>query len=428
VHKPFYRALEHLLRDIDASAGDEQMLSEVVAALVDTDEAAHFGVASGRVYRERALDFLLIESIGEYGESIEGKLVSKDYPPVKHLLERRLWVFRPDSPGWDRDLEAQFSHLNNAAIAVGQNPTYIISFSVDREDNDELLIMLEAMRAAIGLKLRQGTLESQLRQAQAIQSSLLPRQMPPLAGFEIAARTLAADEVGGDVYDVQVLDQGMLGLMLADASGHGLPAALQARDVVVGMRMGQTHNEKITSLVERLNQVVHQTLLTSRFITLFYAEIEDTGNITYVNAGHCPPLLFTTAGEVYELQVSGPVLGPLPDAVYRRCYMTLRPGETLVLFTDGVLERNPPGEGADDDHEGVEFGRDNLIEACRQHLNEGVDAVVDAVVAALLKFGGDTPLADDVTVMAVARLAREGEQMQESLVPVGLALPPRGDA
>lgn len=428
MHKPFYRALEHLLRDIDASAGDEQMLSEVVAALVDTDEAAHFGVASGRVYRERALDFVLIESIGEYGEAIEGKLVSKEYPPVKHLLERRLWVFRPDSPGWDRDLEAQFSHLNNAAIAVGQNPTYIISFSVDRAENDELLIMLEAMRAAIGLKLRQGTLESQLRQAQAIQSSLLPRQMPPLPGFEIAARTLAADEVGGDVYDVQAIDQGMLGLLLADASGHGLPAALQARDVVVGMRMGQTHNEKITSLVERLNQVVHQTLLTSRFITLFYAEIEDTGSVTYVNAGHCPPLLFTTAGEVYELQVSGPVLGPLPDAVYRRCYMTLRPGEMLVLFTDGVLERNPPGEGADDEHEGIEFGRENLIEACRQHLEGGVEAVVDAVVAALLRFGGDTPLADDVTVMAVARLARDGEQMQESLVPVSLALPPRSDA
>ncbi|MEZ4387769.1 MAG: PP2C family protein-serine/threonine phosphatase [Candidatus Krumholzibacteriia bacterium] len=428
MHKPFYRALEHLLRDIDDSAGDEQMLSAVVEALVDTDEAAHFGIASGRVYRERALDFVLIESIGEYGEAIEGKTVGKEYPPVQRLLERRLWIFTPDSPGWDRTIESQFSHLNNAAIAVGQNPTYIISFSVESGNNDELMIMLEAIRAAIGLKLRQGALESQLRQAQAIQSSLLPQRMPPLDGFEIAARTLAADEVGGDVYDVQVLDPGMLGLLLADASGHGLPAALQARDVVVGMRMGQTHNEKITSQVERLNQVVHQTLLTSRFITLFYAEIEDTGNVTYVNAGHCPPLLFTTAGEVYELQTSGPVLGPLPDAVYRRCYMTLRPGEMLVLFTDGVLERNPPGEGADDENEGVEFGRDNVVKVCHAHRHEDAATVVDAVIAALQDFGGDTPLDDDVTVMVVKRLAREGDQMQESLTPLGVAEPRRPEA
>ncbi len=391
----------------------------------DTDEADHFGIASGRVYRERALDFVLIESIGEYGESIEGKTVSKDYGPVQRLLEERRFIFTPDSPGWDADLEAQFSHLNNAAIAVGQNPSYILSFSVENDDTDELMIMLEAIRAVIGLKLRQGTLESQLRQAQAIQSSLLPQRMPPLEGFEIAARTLAADEVGGDVYDVQVLGPGMLGLMLADASGHGLPAALQARDVVVGMRMGQTHNEKITSLIERLNEVVHQTLLTSRFITLFYAEIEDTGNITYVNAGHCPPLLFTTAGEAYELQVSGPVLGPLPDAVYRRCYMTLRPGEMLVLFTDGVLERNPPGEGADDDHEGVEFGRENVMKVCHAHRHDAAETVVDAVITALLEFGGDTPLDDDATVMVVKRLARDGDQMQESLVPLSVAEPRR---
>lgn len=420
MHKTFYRTLEHLLRDIDDSAGDEEMLNTVVARLVEGQEAAHFGIASGRVYRERALDYVLIESIGEYGEAIEGKTVRKDYPPVRNLLEKRHWVFSPESPGWNRDLEEQFSHLNNAAIAVGQNPTYILSFSVDREDNDELLIMLESIRAAIGLKLRQGALESQLRQAQTIQSSLLPQRIPELEGIEIAARTLPAEEVGGDVYDVQTLDAGMLGLLLADASGHGLPAALQARDVVVGMRMGQTHNEKITSQVQRLNQVVHRTLLTSRFITLFYAEIEDTGNVTYVNAGHCPPLLFTNADEVFRLQVSGPVLGPLPDSVYRRCYMTLRPGEMLVLFTDGLLERNAPGEEADDEHEGVEFGEENVIRVCREHRDAGPGTVADALISAVRRFGGDAPLADDMTVVVVKRRLQEGEKLQESLVPVDL--------
>jgi len=422
VHKKFYRALERLLRDIDDSAGDELMLHVVVQALVSGDYARLFGIASGRIYRERSLDFVLIESVGEYGESIEGKTVSKDYALVGHLMEHRLWIFRPDTPGYDPEVEAQFSHMVNAAIAVGQNPAYIISFSVENADRDDLLVMLEAIRAAIGLKLRQTLLENQMRQAQAIQSSLLPRRLPELAGFDLAARTVAADEVGGDVYDVQRLEPGMLGLLIADASGHGLPAALQARDVVIGMRMSQSHNEKITSQIERLNRVVHHTLLSSRFITLFYAEIEDTGNITYVNAGHCLPLLITPGGEVFRLQTSGPVLGPLPDAMYRRCYMTLRPGELLILYTDGILERPAPGEEADDEREAIEFGEANLVRVCLEHRDEEVGDIVDAVIAAARAFGGDAPLADDTTVVAVKRHLAVGEHLQESLTPVN---PPR---
>lgn len=426
LHKKFYRALENLLRDIDSAEGDEQMLQTVVEALTGGEHAALFGIASGRIYRERSLDFLLIESIGEYGEAIEGKTVTKDYAAVQHLLERRLWITRPDSPGYDAAVEAQFSHMNNAAILVGQNPSYILSFSVEQDDRDDLLVMLEAIRAAIGLKLRQGALESQLRQAQTIQASLLPRRLPELAGFEFAARTLPADEVGGDVYDLQPLETGMLGLMLADASGHGLPAALQARDVVVGMRMGQSHNEKITAQVERLNRVVHHTLLSSRFITLFYAEIEDNGNVTYVNAGHCPPLLVAADGEVFELQTSGPVLGPLPDATYRRCYMTLRPGETLVLFTDGILERLAPGGDDDDEAEPEAFGRDNLVRVCLAQRHGGVDAVADAIIEAVRAYGGHAPLDDDMTVLVVRRSAQSGEHQQESLTPLSLEPPVGG--
>lgn len=421
MHKKFYRALEHLLRDIDASAGDEQMLHTVVRRLVSPENAQLFGIVSGRVYRERALDFMLIESVGEFGEAIEGKTVPKDYAMVQHLLQHRLWLFRPESPGYDAAVEAQFSHTNNAAIAVGQNPTYIISFGVENEDRDDLLVMLEAIRAATGLKLRQSTLEGQMRQAQAIQLSLLPQRLPAMPGFSIAARTLPADEVGGDVYDVQPLEPGMFGILIADASGHGLPAALQARDVIVGMRMGQSHNEKISAQVERLNRVVHQTILVSRFITLFYAELEDTGNLTYVNAGHCPPLLFTPAGEVFQLKTSGPVLGPLPDAVYRRCYMTLRPGEVLVLFTDGVLERTAPGEEACDEHEGREFGLENLVPLCLAHRDRSVDEIVDAMIQAVRDFGGGAPLQDDVSVLAIRREQVAGDHQAESLVPFNLA-------
>ncbi len=86
-----------------------------------------------------------------------------------------------------------------------------------------------------------------MRQAKAIQQSLLPRRLPAVPGYGLAAISIPADEVGGDVYDTQWVEPGVLGIMLADASGHGLPAALQARDVVTGLRMGQAENRKIAA-------------------------------------------------------------------------------------------------------------------------------------------------------------------------------------
>ncbi len=404
MQKKFYRTIEDLLRRIDTSAGDEAMLRSVLRQLVEGEDTAYYGIESGRLYRERSQDFVLIASHGEYGDAIEGKSVSKDYAVVQHLLEHRLWTTSPTSPGYDAALEAQFTHLNSAAIVVGQNPAYILSLSLRREgtSQEEILVMLESIRAAIGLKLRQSALEDQLRQAQSIQMSLLPSRLPVLTGFEFAAASLPAEEVGGDVYDMQVIGEGMLGVMIADASGHGLPAALQARDVVVGLRMGQAHNEKITSLIQRLNHVIHNTLLASRFISLFYAELEDTGNLTYVNAGHCPPLLFTPVGGVFELQGSGPVLGPLPDATYRRRSCTLRPGEVLVLFTDGVIERHAPGQDVNED-EPQEFGQEKLISIGLAYRDRPAGEILARITEALRDFGDNAPWSDDVTVMVVKR-------------------------
>ncbi len=406
MQKKFYRTIEDLLRQIDDSAGDEAMLLTIMRQLVESEGARIYGIASGRLYRERSQDFLLIASIGEYGEAIEGKTVGKDYEVIQHLLEHRLWVTSPSSPGYDPELEAQFTHLDSAAIAVGQNPSYILSLGIRQAEGttrEDLLVMLESIRAAIGLKLRQGTLESQLRQAQLIQMSLLPSRLPALAGFEFAAACLPADEVGGDVYDLQPIEEGTLGVLIADASGHGLPAALQARDAVIGVRMGQAHNEKIRSLIQRLNSVIHNTTLSSRFISLFYAELEDTGNLTYVNAGHCPPLLVSPAGEVFELQISGPVLGPLKDATYRRRSCTVRPGEVLVLFTDGVIERRAREDA--DDAIPVEFGREKLIEILLAYRARSAAEILARVTDAVREFGDGAPLHDDVTLLVVKREA-----------------------
>jgi len=421
LHKHLYRTVENLLDRIDHSTGDEQMLLDILHLLVESDDTVAFGVVSGRLYMERDLDYILIKSISGHGPQIAGKTVSKDYQVVKDILQHRLWVISPESPGWDPDLEAQFSDMDSAAILVGRDPSYILSLGIRHHGSEEdLLVLLESIRAAIGLKLREQAYVNKMKQAQAIQHSLLPRELPTLEGFEIAAVSHPAEEVGGDVYDVQRVGEGTLGLMLADASGHGLPAALQARDVVIGMRMGQAEGEKITATISRLNRVIHRSGLTSRFISMFYMELEETGNLAYVNGGHCPPLLVSNVGEVFELKTCGPVLGPLPDAVYRRGYATLKPGEILVMFTDGVTEREDLTSKVDED-DIVELGRDGLIKTIQECHEKSAGEIADRIIERVREFGNNRPFEDDVSVMVVKRLAADNYPPAEDLTLVSSA-------
>lgn len=404
MHKRLYRTVEKLLGTIDDSAGGEAMLREVLHLLVDNPAAEQLGITSGRLYRERKQDYCLIESVGGHGDAIAGKTVSKDYQVVRDIERRRLWVISPSSPGFDPAVESQFGDTDSAAILVGRDPNYILSLSIRHHGSEEdLLVLLETIRAAVGLKLRMMALATQMRQARSIQHSLLPGCLPSLPGFELAAVSVPADEVGGDVYDLQDVEPGTVGFLLADASGHGLPAALQARDVVVGMRMGQARGEKINATVSRLNRVINQGGLASRFISLFYGELESTGSLVYVNGGHCPPLLATAGGDVRELMTCGPVLGPLPEAAYKRGYVTLEPGDVLLVYTDGATERLDPNAPGDED-ELHEFGRERLVELLLGMIDRPAAEIAEAVIAAVRAFGDEEPLADDVSVVVVRRL------------------------
>ena len=404
LHKRLYRTVERLLETIDDSAGGEAMLREVLQLLVYNPAAEALGILSGRLYREQKQDYLCIDSVGGLGAALAGKTVGKDYQVVRDIERRRLWVISPQSPGFDPAVEAQFGDTDSAAILVGRDPNYILSLSIRHHGSEEdLLVLMETIRAAVGLKLRMLALATQMRQARSIQHSLLPGRLPRLPGFEVAALSLPADEVGGDVYDAQEVEPGTLGFLLADASGHGLPAALQARDVVVGMRMGQARGEKINQTVGRLNRVINQGGLASRFISLFYGELESTGSLVYVNGGHCPPLLAGADGRVRELMTCGPVLGPLPEAVYRRGYVTMEPGDALLVYTDGVTERLDPA-AAGSEGELHEFGRDRLGRLLADHREHDADTIAGAVIDAVRAFGGDAPLADDVSLVVIRRL------------------------
>ncbi len=394
--KKIYRNMEDVLRRIDSSSGAEDMMREILREIVENWTES--GIESGRLYREGEGEYTLIDSVGEFGDTITGKTVSKSYPLMRELVQERIVMITPETPGFDPDLEAQFSHFDIAAVMVGVEPAYIMSFGIRKQDDvDDLHLILQTIRTSVGLKLRQGNLESKLRQARQIQQSLLPRTLPELPGFEFAAVSIPAEEVGGDVYDAQFVEDGVISLALGDASGHGLPAALQARDVITGLRMGAAEQRKISTTMQQLNRVIHQSGLVSRFVSLFYGELEETGNLSFVNGGHCPPLLFAADGRVFELPSNGPVLGPLNDAVYKRSFANIRPGEVLVMFSDGLIERE---DVPDSDNE---FGNERLVALVQGMLNEPAEEIVARLLQTVRAYGHDAPWSDDVTVFVVKR-------------------------
>lgn len=396
-NKAFYRKLDGLLGDLELTRRPHHALAKVV------DMIAHafredLGIVSGRLYQLDEGTYYLRHSTAPLGKDLEGFTIAADYAPVQAILEKRTVAIHADFPGYDPVIESRLGVRNFAAMALADG-RFLISFGLDSGAEEEaLLFAMGVIRHSLSLRLRQASMEAEIDEAEAIQLSLLPRHPPRFEGFDIAARSFAAEatEVGGDIHDFLQLSEDALGIAVGDASGHGLPAALQARDVVTGLRMGVEKEMKITAVIRRLNKVIHASRLATRFVSLFYGELERNGNLIYVNAGHCEPMIIGPGGELERLETGGMILGPRADGVYQRGFTRLENGRQLLIFTDGLIERRRR------DHRCLEeFDESRLLAVFRECYNLSSQETVDRIAAAAREFGDETPWEDDVTLVIV---------------------------
>jgi sigma-B regulation protein RsbU (phosphoserine phosphatase) len=171
---------------------------------------------------------------------------------------------------------------------------------------------------------------------------------------------------------------------------------LQARDAIIGLRMGVEERMRLTATIEKLNAVIARSALASKFISMFYGELERNGTLVYCNAGHVPPLVFS-GGRVSELTRGGRVLGPIADAQYERGYVMLRPGDLLLATTDGILEaENERGHG---------FGTERIKAIVREGRFGSAREIVESIFDEARRFTGRATPVDDQTVLAVVRRA-----------------------
>jgi sigma-B regulation protein RsbU (phosphoserine phosphatase) len=313
---------------------------------------------------------------------------------------------RRDDSRLDQRLEADLGTRECFAAVAVADARYVLSFDVESvgDDHENLVATLNIIRLAINQKLREDRVIAIMEEARQIQNSILPRQIPQPGDFEIAARTVAAEIVGGDFYDVITLDDDVFDVAVADATGHGLPAALQVRDVFTGLRMGLAREYKLTRTVARLNSIIHRSRLATKFVTLFLAEMNLDGRIIYCNAGHPAAVVMRADGSVAFLQAGGMILGPNPNARYTFGIDELKPGDLLVLYTDGITE-------ATSEPDGEEYGRDRLIHALRTARHLDPLAIVDRVYLDVEEFSAVSPPADDQTLVVVKRRAPDIEEI-----------------
>jgi sigma-B regulation protein RsbU (phosphoserine phosphatase) len=399
--KYLYRRLDALLADVDPRRSQAKVLESFLEHSF-TALAGELRLRAGLLYAEGRDAFALKKTVGQPGGPVADSL-SPSAPPLSLVLTHRVYIFgEPDAETSPSRL-GLFPRPAAAALLVGRRPKrHAIFFLLgDGWVREELDFALNTVRAALGSRLSDERVRGSVREATEIQQSLLVEEPPPFPGYDIACRSVPAEEVGGDFYDFVEFGGDLLGLAIGDASGHGLPAALLVRDVVTGLRMGIEKDLKVAYVFSKLNRVIHRSTLSSRFVSVFYGELEADGNLIYINAGHFPPILFFRDPQgpqkQMELATGGTVIGPLPEATFRRGFARVRPGEVLVLSTDGILERR--------DAKGEFFGTEGLSAAVRKDLGSGAQEILDRVFEAALRFGDGRPFEDDATLVVVKRAA-----------------------
>lgn len=247
-------------------------------------------------------------------------------------------------------------------------------------------------------------MERELQQARRIQMSLLPGGYPQVPGWDFAAAYESAREIGGDLYDfIDWADEpARVGLLIADVSGKGTAAALfMAHSRAMIRSAAQSHPGPAATLAAANVQIARDNH-AMLFVSAFYAVLDSSsGRLAFANAGHNVPLILRAGGALEEVQSRGMVLGIMDDMTYDEDETVLGPGDTLILYTDGITEAM--------DTAAELFGKSRLKEAVLSAATVAYSArsLIDAVIAAVKSYSATSPQMDDLTIVAVRRLANQ---------------------
>ncbi len=249
-------------------------------------------------------------------------------------------------------------------------------------------------------------MEAELERAREVQAALLPRSFQGTPHFEVSGQCVPSRRLGGDYYDQFSLSGGRCCFVMADVAGKGMPAALLAAALQGVISAEVANDQPLGGMVERINRAIFRLTPDEKFVTFFCCVLGPTGALVYVNAGHCPALVVSEEGEVRKLFTGDMALGILESNAYRQKDLRLRAGDVVALFTDGVTE------SANDAGEFFEEGRLQSVLGRTRH--QAADAIVRAIMDEVKVFSGGVSPRDDIALMVVKYLGRQGTKESEA--------------
>jgi sigma-B regulation protein RsbU (phosphoserine phosphatase) len=272
------------------------------------------------------------------------------------------------------------------------------------EDDQKLLAIIAAQSAQVieNARLYEEEhkfflMQQEVRLAAKIQLDLLPKTAPAIAGYDLAGKTIPAQSVGGDYFDFIAVDEKRLALCLGDVTGKGLPASLLMANMQATIR-GQTFVEATPRMcLTRANKLLCRSTDKCNFITFFYALLNhQTHHLTYANAGHNSPLLFSADGAHRALERRGLVLGIRDQIDYEEETIALRPGDILLIYSDGIIEAMNNWQ--------EEFGEERLIAVVQQNRRQTAAVLAERIIQAVKQHAGQAAQSDDITLVVLKKI------------------------
>lgn len=295
-----------------------------------------------------------------------------------------------------------YGDMENIRTAMNRGAFDFVTKPLDFQDLrltiQRTLQHLDEWREALQSRDKLVMLQNELDVANNIQQSVLPASFPEHPDFEIYGSMQPARNVGGDFFDVQILRDGKIGLAIADVSDKGMPAALFMMSSRMLLKGAGQRFEHPGEALEEVNNLLDAENEAAMFVTLFYAIYDtQTSQFHYANGGHNEPIVVHPDGQTTVIPPTGGIaLGLIPEISYKEASVTLEPGDTMILYTDGITEAfNSKGEL---------FGLDQLCEIFRDRQPQSAEDASEIVFNAVNKFAGDEPQSDDQACLVFRRV------------------------
>lgn len=389
-------------------------LLDVVQTILEYDAAGIFVLNEGTFHTRYHLPQTVIAGIVQRGfdERPPGtdEMLTKGKGIVGHVIHSGESVVISDVRTDTRYVEGRHATLSEIAVPLVREgrPYGALNLESDRA-NSFLESDLEIMRfladaASLSIEkamlheeiLEKKKMEGQLQIAREVQERLLPSESPRLAGYDIAAVCLPTYEIGGDYFDYIPLGEGLLGVVVADVAGEGIPAALLSTAFKALLLAHVKATRDPAELLSILGRVIPEFTRRRDFITVFYGILDTHRHrFSFSNAGHNQPLLVRVSGAVERIEPVGPGLNIIEDAAYESKEVALGEGDAIVIYTDGVVEVF--------NSKSVQFGLERLEDHTKRFSKLSAKASVERIVRVTREFSGSSIYDDDFTLVVIKR-------------------------